>query len=121
MPTKNEPGIDGILTGSGGLTDVRGVASITETERNNPRVLIDLAQAKEDSAKKAGYQHVDLFIKATGLDTATVIEYINRGPAITNVASGETIRSISIFTNDNMVVKVEGQKITTCDQSGSCQ
>ena len=121
MPTKNEPGIDGILTGSGGLTDVRGVASLTETDRSNPRVLIDLAEAKEASAKNGGYMQVDLFIKANALDSATVTEYINRGPAITTVASGDTIRSISIFTNDNKVVRVEGQKVTTCDQSGSCQ
>jgi hypothetical protein len=28
LPTMNEPGTDGILTGSGGLTHVRGVASL---------------------------------------------------------------------------------------------
>lgn len=39
----NEPGIDGILTAPGDITDVRGVASLTETERGNARVLIDLA------------------------------------------------------------------------------
>jgi hypothetical protein len=54
LPTKNEPGIDGILTGSGGLTEVRGVASLTETDRSNPRVLIDLAESKERLQQKTG-------------------------------------------------------------------
>jgi hypothetical protein len=83
--------------------------------------LIDLVEDKELSAKNGGYKQVDLFIKAKALDSATVTEYINRGSAITNVASGETIKSISIFTSHNKVVRVEGQKVTTCDQGGSCQ
>lgn len=116
MPTKNEPGIDGIMTGSGGLSDIKGVASLTETERSNPRVLIDLAQDKEASAKKAGYKQVDLFIKAKALDSGTVSDYVKQGSAITDVASAGTIRSISIFTSDNKVVKVEGQTVTTIAQ-----
>ncbi len=121
VPNREEPGFDGILTAPSSITDVRGVASLTETRRDNPRVLIDLAQGKESSAQKAGLQNVDLFIKATGLDSQTVVEYINRGPAITNVASVGTIRSVSIFTNDKKVVKVEGQNVTVCDQNGTCQ
>jgi RHS repeat-associated protein len=120
VATRNQPGIDGILVEPGSIETVRGVASLTETVRDNPRVLIDLAQDKEASAQKGGYKNVDLFIKATGLDSKTVVEYVNRGSAITNVASGGTIRSINIFTNDNHVVRVEGQKITVCDENGQC-
>ena len=117
----NAPGIDGILTAPGDITDVRGVASLTETGRGNARVLIDLAEDKQTSARNAGYSHVDLFIKATGLNSETVVEYINRGPAITDVTSGETIRSITIFTNDYKVVRVEGKTVSVCDQNGTCQ
>ena len=118
--SKNEPGIDGIMTAPGSASSVRGVASITETNRDNPRVLIDLAQDKESSAKNAGYSHVDLFIKATSLDSKTVVDYVNKGPAITDVASGNTIRSINIFTNDGKVVKVAGKSVTVCDNKGKC-
>jgi RHS repeat-associated protein len=120
VANRNHPGIDGILTQPGVLHDVRGVASLTETARNNPRVLIDLAEDKEKSAQKGGYKHVDLFIKATGLDSQTVVEYINSGSGITNVASGGTIRSINIFTSDNRVVRVEGTKVSVCDEHGKC-
>jgi hypothetical protein len=121
VSTRNEPGIDGILTVAGSYTDVKGVASLTETARANPRVLIDLAGDKERSAGNAGYKQVDLFIKATSLDSKTVLDYVNRGPGFSNVVSRGTIRSINIFTNDGKVVRVDGKKVTVCDGDGKCQ
>jgi hypothetical protein len=98
------------------------MSSYDELNRlDNPRVLIDLAQGKESSAQKEGYKNVDLFIKTNSLDSKTVVDYVNKGPAITNVASGGTIRSINIFTNDSKVVRVVGTSVTVRDNKGKSQ
>ena len=122
--TKNEPGIDGVLTSPGtsltGYSDVKGVVSLTETQHQNPMVLLDLSKEKETQAGNGGYKQVDLFIKATGLDSATVAGFAQRGPGFTNVIGRGVIRSINIFTNDGKVVKIDSNKVTVCGSGGEC-
>ncbi|HEX6189813.1 MAG TPA: RHS repeat-associated core domain-containing protein, partial [Pyrinomonadaceae bacterium] len=118
---KDRPGIDGVLTTPGASWQVKGVASLTETSRDNVRVLLDVSKDKLRSASNAGYQNVDLFIKATNIDSATALEYVQRGPGFTDITSGGTIRSINIFTNDNQVVRIAGNTVTTCRANGQCQ
>jgi hypothetical protein len=121
---QNEPGIDGILTApatsTSGYSDVKGVVSLTETDHKNPMVLIDLSKDKEASAGNAGYKQVDLFIKTTGLDSATVANFAQRGSGFTNVVSRGTIRSINVFTNDGKVVKIGRDQVTVCTSGGEC-
>jgi len=122
---KGQPGIDGILSAPAGALsgygDVRGVASLTETSRDNARVLLDLAGDKETSAKNAGNKNVDLFIRANKIDSKTALEFVQRGPGFTNVTSRGTIRSINIFTSDKKVVTISGNAVKVCDTKGKCQ
>jgi hypothetical protein len=84
-------------------------------------VLLDLAKDKEDSASTAGYKNVDLYVKATDLSSAEVVEYAQRGSGFSNTTDRGTIKSINVFTNDGKVVQIQGQKVTVCDAKGKCQ
>jgi len=81
---------------------------------------LDLAKEKEAQASNGEYKQVDLFIKATSLDSATVAGFAQRGSGFNNVIGRGAIRSINIFTNDGKVVKIEPDKVTICSSGGTC-
>ncbi len=99
VPAKSFPGIDGWLDGV--------PASLKEVSGESPVSILSEASRAERQGRKFGYSDVELFIKATNVNTDSLLDFIPKGP-LAQIPNQGTIAAINIRTADDWIRIVGG-------------
>ncbi|GAB3729789.1 polymorphic toxin-type HINT domain-containing protein [Amycolatopsis oliviviridis] len=93
--TKKFPGIDGWLDGA--------PVSLKQYTGDKPAGVLRHASKAEESARKAGYRDVDLYVEAKNVDLSRMIDFAKGGP-LRDMPRQGTIKSIYIETANGWLV-----------------
>jgi len=93
QPTRDLPGIDGTLNGV--------PISLKETKGGLGAILRHVSKA-EEKARNAGYQGIEVYVKAPNVDRASLLDFAQKGPLM-DIPNQGTISSINVRTSDGWV------------------
>jgi RHS repeat-associated protein len=92
---KGAPGIDGFLNGN--------PASLKAYSGSSPAGVLRYASSAEDSALKANYSGVTVYIDAPNVDTSRLLDFAQNGP-LTQIPRQGTVSSVYVRTSGGWVV-----------------